>query len=422
MAGDNARLRARKIIEAARQLQQSDAFAAPRTADAMRAFSEVHQSRIASRRSVRQTLVLGVLLVVALSALSMCLPYYGVDSMGMGGTIYSPADVLDSYALWFQITVMPAFDSTISNHAGAMLAAFELEHPSVIYQLVIQRGVVTLVVIACGILLAVSGMLFQTSFRNPLATPTALGVSDGVSIGVVIFALLGYTAATDNLPLYLMLVYGCGAATVVFVIAVSRLVSGRDFNVFDMLLLGTVVCQLLGGVVSYMSNFGMDMDTWEHFYNIQQAGNVLAYPQTWAVVAVVFVVTIIPVHVLRFKLNLVSFSDEEGRLMGVRPRMLRAVALVLGSVMQLAAIASIGQVAMLSLAVPFLVRYLMPAEFRYQLLGNCILGTIVLLACVAIQHFAIIGSVSVPVGTLVSVIVVPFFVWAVAIQSQKWGD
>lgn len=422
MAGDSSKERARSLIQAARKLQQSNAFAAPQTAEAISAFSEVHASRVASVRSVRQTAALGVLIVVAISALSLCLPYYGVDTMGAGGVIYSPADVLNSYALWFQITVMPLFDSTISNHAGALLAAFELEHPTVIYQLVIQRGVVTLVVIACGILLAVSGMLFQTSFRNPLATPTALGVSDGVSIGVVIFAFLGYTSAADNMPLYLALVYGCGALAVVFVIGVSRLVSGRGFNVFDMLLLGTVVCQLLGGVVSYVSNFGMDLDTWEHFYSIQQAGNVLVYPQTWLVVAVVFVVTLVPVVIMRFKLNLVSFSDEEGRLMGVRPRTLRALSLVLGSVMQLAAIASIGQVAMLSLAVPFLVRYLMPAEFRYQLLGNCILGTIVLLTCVAFQHFAIIGSVSVPVGTLVSVVVVPFFVWAVAIQSQKWGD
>ena len=149
---------------------------------------------------------------------------------------------------------------------------------------------------------------------------------------------------------------------------------------------------------------------------------MLAYPQTWLVVAVVFVVTIVPVWVMRFKLNLVSFSDEEGRLMGVRPRILRGVALVLGSTMQLAAIASIGPVAMLSLAVPFLVRYLMPADFRYQLLGNCILGTIILLVCMDFQHFAIIGFVSVPVGTLVSIVVIPFFVWAVALQSQKWGD
>ncbi len=418
----NAKQRANRLIEAARRLRESDAFAPVAGEEALRRFAAVHATRLASKRSVRQTMLLGLALVLAICALSLCLPYYGVDAMGAGGDIYAPGDVVDSWALWFQINVMPLFDSTLSNRTGAMLAAFEQAHPNVIYQLVIQRGIVTLVVVACGILLAVSGMLFQTSFRNPLATPTALGVSDGVSVGFIIFSFLGYSSAGDNMPLYLVLVYGFGALAVVFVIVASRLVSGRGFNVFDMLLLGTVVCQLLGGVVSYVTTFGMDIETWERFYEIQQAGNVLSYPQTWLVVAVVFIVTVIPVWVLRFKLNLVSFPDEEALLMGVRPRVLRGVALVLASAMQLAAIASVGQVAMLSLAVPFLVRYLMPAEFRYQLLGNCILGSIVLLACVAFQHFAIIGSVSVPIGTLVSVVVVPFFVWAVAVQSQKWGD
>lgn len=421
-AAANDKQRASKLIEAARRLRASNAFAPVAGEEALRRFAEVHAARLASKRSVRQTLLLGLLIVAVMCAMSLCLPYYGVDAMGTGGDIYAPGDVIDSWALWFQINVMPLFDSTLSNRTGAMLAAFEQSHPNVIYQLAVQRGVVTLVVIACGILLAVSGMLFQTSFRNPLATPTALGVSDGVSIGFIIFACLGYSTAGDNMPLYLILIYGFGALAVVFVIVVSRMVSGRDFNVFDMLLLGTVVCQLLGGITSYVTTFGMDIEAWERFYEIQQAGDVLSYPQTWLVVAVVFVATIIPVWVLRFKLNLVSFPDEEALLMGVRPRVLRAVALVIGSAMQLAAIASIGQVAMLSLAVPFLVRYLMPAEFRYQLLGNCILGTIVLLACIDFQHFAIIGTVSVPVGTLVSVVVIPFFVWAVAVQSQKWGD
>ena len=414
--------RANSLIEAARKLGESNAFAPAQTARAMQRFSEVHRAHIASKRSVRQTLVFGIVLVLAVCAMSLCLPFYGLDAMGAGGTIYAPGDVIDSYVLWFQMNVMPLFDSTLANRASAMLAAFEESHPQVVYQLVIQRGMVTLVIIACGILLAVSGMLFQTTFRNPIATPSALGVSNGVTIGLIIFTYLGLTDAGDNLPLYMGLVYGCGALSVAFTIVVSRLVAGRDFNVFDMLLLGTVVCQLLGGIESYITTFGMDPETWESFYNIQQATNVLAYPQTWLVVAVVFVVTIVPVWVMRFKLNLVSFSDEEGRLMGVRPRILRGVALVLGSTMQLAAIASIGPVAMLSLAVPFLVRYLMPADFRYQLLGNCILGTIILLVCMDFQHFAIIGFVSVPVGTLVSIVVIPFFVWAVALQSQKWGD
>lgn len=411
-----------EIIEAAKKLRDSNAFE-PATKHDLATFNIAHRAHAMSKRSVRVTILLGVLLIVALSAMSLCLPYYGVNTMGGSGVIYSPADVFDSYVLWAQITFGPLFDSTISTRSGMMLNEFEAAHPGVIYQLVVQRGAVTIVVVAIGVLLAVSGMLFQTAFRNPLATPTMLGVSDGVTLGCIIFAMVGYSSAGDNLPFYLGLVYGMGALAVVVVILLSRVISGRGFSsIFDMLLLGTVICQLLGGVNSYMSNFGMDITTWERFYEIQQAGDMLQYWQTWVLVLVVFAVSVVPVLVLRFKFNLLSFNDEEGTLMGANMNLLRGAALVLGSVMQLAAIASIGQVAMLSLAVPFLVRYLMPSDFRYQLLGNIILGIVVLLACVAVQHFATIGFVTVPIGTIVSVLVIPFFVWAVALQSSKWGD
>lgn len=411
-----------EVVQAARRLASSNAFE-PATGKEVESFRTAHKTRKMSKRSIRITLLGGALLTALLCLMSLCLPYHGVNTTGSSGVIYSPQDTLDCYALWFQINVMPLFDTTLQSRTGLMLAQFEEAHPTIIYQLIIQRGAVTLVVIACGILLAVSGMLFQTAFRNPLATPTMLGVSDGVTLGCIIFAYQGYMSAADNMGLYLMLVYGFGALAVVVVLLLSRVMSGKNFSsIFDMLLLGTVLCQLLGGVNAYITNFGMDSETWERFYNLQQAGDVLNYPQTWVVVAVVFVACIIPVVALRFRFNLISFNDDEGKLMGARPVLLRAGALVLGSVMQLAAIASIGQVAMLSLAVPFLVRYLMPSDFRYQLLGNVILGTIVLLVCIAVQHFAVIGSVVVPVGTLVSVLVVPFFVWAVALQSNKWGD
>ena len=422
---ESKRAYADKLIARARQLSTSDAFAAPDAQEVSahaRSYEATRKHRAFSKRRMRQTIFLGVVLVVAVCAMSLCLPYYGVNTMGAASNIYAPSDVIDAYALWFQLNVMPLFDSTITTRAAAMLNGFNETHPDVVYQLVVQRGAVTLVVIACGVLLAVSGMLFQTSFRNPLATPTMLGVSDGVTLGCIIFALLGYAQAADNMALYLMLVYGCGAAAVVAVILLSRAISGRHFNVFDMLLLGTVACQLLGGINSYITNFGMDISTWENFYNLQQAGDVLSYPQTWIVVAVVFFVTIIPVVVLRFRLNLVSFDDADMRLMGARPTALRGLALILGSVMQLAALASVGQVAMLSLAVPFLVRYLMPSDFRYQLLGNCLLGILILLVCVAFQHFATIGVVTVPVGTLVSVLVVPFFVWVIALHFGRQGD
>jgi iron complex transport system permease protein len=107
--------------------------------------------------------------------------------------------------------------------------------------------------------------------------------------------------------------------------------------------------------------------------------------------------------------------------MGVRSGLLRGLALVLGSAMQLAAIASIGQIAMLSLVAPILVRYLMPSDFRSQFMGNCLVGTSLLLVAMIIQHFATLGILTVPVGTIVSVFIVPFFIWVIAFGKGRWG-
>lgn len=406
------------MVERARELRTSDAF---EPAESSVPAHATRRDRQFSRKRIRQTIVVFIVLCVIAVGLSLLLPYYGLNSNGMGGQIYPPDQVAQCWGLWFYTTFGPLFDPTLSNQVNAMVTEFSETH-DVIYSLVIQRGAVTLVVIACGFLLAISGLLFQSSFRNPLATPSMLGVSDGVTLGCIVYAALGFSQATDNLGMYFACVYGFGAGAVVVVLLLSRVLSGsKTYNVFDMLLLGTVICQLLGGINSYITNFGMDTDTWDNYYDLTQAGSVLGEPSTWLVVLIITLVTAIPVYILRFKLNLISFSDAEGRMMGVRTGSLRIVALVIGSAMQLAALATIGQVAMLSLAVPFIVRYLMPSEFRYQLLGNFLLGVMVLLVAMAIQHFTIIGAVTVPIGTLVSILIIPFFVWAVALQRSSWG-
>lgn len=423
MAGDRDKGYAARMIERARELRARDAFEAPPrivgdVVSAAQAKAETH----AEGRLARRMALLFAVIAATIAAFSLCLPYYGIDAMGGAGVVYAPGDVLDCYALWFQMHVAPLFDNTLYNLTGLMLAEFSEVHDAAMYTLVMNRAMVTVVVVGCGIMLAVSGLLFQTAFRNPLATPSMLGVADGVTLGCIVFAMLGNSSITDDPTLYLLCVYGFGALAVAVVLLLSRGISGgARYNVFDMLLLGTVISQLLGGVNAFVQNFVMDYYTWQMFYDVQQAGNALRDPLVQAVIAVVFVITVVPALVLRFRLNLIAFNDDEGRMMGVRVGLLRGLALVLGSAMQLAAIASIGQVAMLSLAVPFVVRYLMPSDFRSQFLGNCLVGMAVLLTCVAIQHFAVIGIIMVPVGTIVSVFIVPFFVWMVAFGRGKWG-
>ena len=411
-----------RIIARAKELRDSDAFAPaePRDPEHVSAAEALAASKASARQS-RVWIVVFAVICAAVALFSLLLPYYGIDNMGAQGTIYAPADVFDCYVLWFRMNVLPLFDPTLANQTSAMYAEFAQSHPDGMYSLVMNRALVTVIVMGCGIMLAVSGLLFQTAFRNPLATPSMLGVSDGVTLGCIIYCMMGNASIGDNPTLYLVLVYGLGAAAVVVVLFLSRgLTGGERYNVLDMLLLGTVICQLLSGINNLIQNFIMDETAWFNFYDVQQAGNALLEPVIVGVVVVVFAITFVVALLYRFKFNLISFSDEEGTMMGVHAGALRAGALVLGSAMQLAAIASIGQVAMLSLAVPFLVRYMMPADFRSQFLGNCLVGMAMLLVCMALQQFATVGIVTMPVGTIVSIVIIPFFVWMMALGRGRW--
>jgi iron complex transport system permease protein len=411
------------MIERVKELGTRDAFEPPPSIIGTQITAErARDATYARTRDTRRIVLVLVLAAAFIASLSLLLPFAGIDMIGGGGEIYSITEVLECYQLWFELNVAPLFDNTLYNFTSVKLNQFGATHDIVTYSGVINRAIATIIVIACGMMLALSGLLFQTAFRNPLATPSMLGVTDGVTLGCIVFILLGNRVISEDPTLYLWCVYGFGAGAVVVVLFLSRVFSGAKlYNIFDMLLLGTVISQLLAGINMFVPNFMMDIQTWNDYYMVQTAYHALDDPTLQKVVAVMFVLTMIPAFILRFRLNLIAFNNDDGRMMGVRAGALRALALALGSAMQLAAIASIGPIAMLSLVTPILVRYLMPSDFKSQFLGNCLVGISLLLIAMIIQHFLTISIVPVPVGTIVSVFIVPFFVWVIASGRGRWG-
>lgn len=411
---------AARVIGRAKEIREANAFE-------MRNEAKITAARIKAdmrASSRRNTIVMCVLTLVTLIVLgfSLLLPFIDVKYAGdLLGVVYDPTSVIECWKTWFYVTIGPLFDSSIKTQTPSILAALSASIPGVEYDTVITRGAASLAIIACGCLLAVSGLLFQATFRNPLATPSMMGVTEGVTLGMIIYMVMGNSAMGNNPTLYFALVYISGVATLVFVLFGSRFISGgATYNVFDMLLVGTVVVQILSGFNNYYTNFLIDSTTWDYFYDLSQCYDTLREPVSYLVVAVGFVVTVLPAFLLRFRLNLVSFDDDEARMDGARPGVLRGVALVLGSIMQLVAVSAVGQVAMLSLVVPFLVRYLLPSDMRLQMVGNILLGSIVLLICFAIQHFVCVNEVPLSIGTAVGGVMVPLFVWIVALNKRGW--
>ena len=356
----------------------------------------------------RKTLIVAVLLVVVCS-FACCLDNYR-------GRIASPIEVLECCGMAISQMVASVVDP------GTVLDSSELLAFNPSYFYLTDHAVVITITAVCGMLLALSGALYQIVFKNPIASPSMLGVASGVQLGVLVLVVLFGTAAPVMGAWRYGLCYAFGVAMLVLLFVLSWLISGpgRPLNVVNMLVIGTLLSQLVGVVISYFSWFYFDDELWDIYNSLSEALTVDTHWYALLALGVLTVLSVVPIVLMRFRMNVLSFDDAEMRMLGVSSRRLQVVALICATVMMIAAQVSVGTVAMLALVVPHVSRMLFGAEFRKQLVGNMLLGALLLVfARVVLSFVPYIGGF-LPVGTVVSILVLPAFVWILATQQRSW--
>lgn len=374
-------------------------------------FDEAERLFRVDRMSVRRKNLIfgGVLLLVVL--FSLC---QGVSVVGL---VYSPLDVLGCYAAWIKLNIGSIFVPSLVLEKTAVLEAYPMFYE------VTTRFSYTFITVVCGVMLAVSGMLYQNVFRNPIAAPTMLGVSNGISVGQVLLVwVYGTAAAYRTSERYAFCLIG-GALVLAVVIIGGKIAGGkRPLNVVDMMLVGTIVSSLLGTVINYVVNYLFTDTYWQAYYNLNNAIDLDASPFSLAVLTVAALITFAPVMAFRFRMNCIAFSDDDMRLFGIDPTALRVVALVCGSVMILVAQTFCGTVSMVSLVVPFIARAVYGSEFRRQMMGNVLIGALLLLVCRDLVSLIPFVGTGVPLGTMVTFVTLPAFCWVMAAAQKQWGD
>lgn len=398
------------MSRAFKKMQSEDAFALTKEVESGSiSIARTEHLMVEDRRKMRVKYgIFGAALVV-LIIFSLCFSSTHV------GTFYSPLQVLQSIGAWFSLTF-----TSIFHNADYVSAYRDVTTSLPCYADCMLQAWLVFKYCACGALLALSGMLYQNTFRNPIAAPSMLGVSNGINFALLILVLqYGYTASQYVDQYYLYSIIG-GIVVLLLVMAGGKWISGKGrFNVVNMILMGTIASQLLGILIQYAQATFMDDSTWQAYYYLQNATGATS---VWSYVTLIGggLVALIPVVLFRFKLNLISFDDAEARLLGVNPNKLRLISLGCGSIMILVAQLNAGQVAMASLIIPFIVRAVFGSEFRKQLLGNILTGALVLLVCGIIGTFITFDGMSIGMSSVVSVVAIPLFVWILAIRQRSW--
>ncbi len=343
-----------------------------------------------------------------------------VLSLGINHTDLSifdtPIDVIRSIGWWFNLTFTSIFNPEMygSLHREAIASV-------PYYDECIQQIWIVAEYVIAGAILAVSGMLFQNTFRNPIAAPSMLGISNGINFALFILVMQFGYEAMQHMDLYYIYSAIGGLGVLILVIVGGSWISGPGrFNVTNMILMGTVISQLLGVILTYAEAFLMDESSWDAYYLLQNGTTATDTIATYLILIVGAIIAIVPIFVFRFGLNLVSFSDEESRLLGINPNRMRVMALACGSLMLLVAQLTVGQVAMVSLIIPFIVRSAFGSEFRKQLFGNLLVGSLLLLVCNDIGTFITIEGQAVGSAMIIQIVTLPLFVWMLAVRQRSW--
>ncbi len=274
------------------------------------------------------------------------------------------------------------------------------------------RGPRILAALLVGAALAAAGTAYQGMFRNPLVSPDILGVSAGAALG----AVLGIFFSQSILVIQLGAFAG-GLAAVGLVYAVGANVRRHD-PILSLILAGIVLGTMLGAFIALIKYLA---DPYNQLPAITYwlLGSLAAVsPQDLALAAPFALAGLVPLYLLRWRMNLLSLSDDEARALGVPVGRLRLAVVCAATLMTAAAVAISGIIGWVGLLIPHAARMLVGPEFSRLLPLAMVLGAAFLLAVDTVART--VAPIEVPPGVLTALIGTPLFLWLFISARRAW--
>lgn len=266
--------------------------------------------------------------------------------------------------------------------------------------------------VAVGGALALAGASYQGLFRNPMVSPDILGVSSGSGFGAALAILLSMPAAAVQL-----MSFTGGITAVLVAVSISKVIGkGRD-SVLVLVLSGIVVSSLFGALLSMLKYIADPLDKLPAITFWLLGSLVDIRPMDLAVVLPVVVGATIPLALVSWKLNVMSFGEEEARSLGVPTGVMRAIIIVCATMVSASVISVCGIIGWIGLVVPHIARFLTGPDHRMLFPVSFLFGGTFMLAVDTIARSA--ASVEIPLGIITAVAGAPFFVWIMKQSSQK---
>jgi len=268
--------------------------------------------------------------------------------------------------------------------------------------------------------LAVSGLLMQTLFRNPLAGPYVLGLSSGASLGVAIVIMGASVFGVGTAALLLSkwsLVIASSLGSLLVLIAVL-LASAKLRDTMAILIIGLMFASLTAAVVSVLAYFSPAAQLQQYiFWSFGSLGNL-----SWQEVSILaifwFVGIVLAVFCVK-NLNTLLLGENYARSLGVKISTNRFIIIIATSLLAGSITAFAGPIAFVGLAVPHLIRQVIPTNDHKILLPAVIFGGAILMLVCDIAAQLPGSEYTLPINAITSLIGAPVVIWLL-IRKRKF--
>lgn len=260
----------------------------------------------------------------------------------------------------------------------------------------------SMVALTSGMVLAVSGLIFQGVLRNPLADPSIIGITSGAGVGALL-TMFVFEVSAFWVPI------GAMIGAFVFFMAVMLLAIRAKFQPTILALLGigvsafgSAIIQILvvqsdmgvAGALTWLSGTTYAKG-WSEFFNY------LIWP-----IVIIFPLLVVRINVL----DTLSLGDDTAKGLGLKVMSSRFQLAFLATLLAALSVAAVGAIGFVGLIAPHVGRLLVGPSNRRLLPVTILIGGLLLLVADVVSR-TLLAPNEIPSGIVVAIIGAPYFLW-----------
>lgn len=316
--------------------------------------------------------------------------------------------------LWITLStlfVLSPFIGAVQLQLNDIFIADSLTH-KILTELRIPR---VLFAFFAGSILALSGLLFQTLFRNPLMTPYTLGISSGAVLGAGIAIKLGLGSLFFGIAAISFFGFSGAMLTVFLLVYLSQFLRNSQHS--SLLLLGIALSLFYTSALMIVFYLGDPLQNDMLIRFTMGSLSIIGWSYPF-ILGSISLLVFLSIYFYRYELQLLSISEEHAKLKGINTKKVTLLLLIVSSLGIGILVSISGPIGFVGLIIPHIVAKIYPLTLNRRIVQTALFGGFFLVFCDSLTR-GISTQSELPIGIITSLIGAPFFIYLIISKATR---